>query len=234
MAANGGWEIKDRATGERETLSPDAVIARLVGRPMSTAVAESAPVQKPAGRRSPFSGFERMVAWRYLRSRRKETVISVIASISFVGIMLGVATLIIVHGGHERVSAAERDGQDPWGSTGPIWSCRAESTAPSRIMAKWPAVSKACRACNWRFPADRGPGLRLWPGKCGHGRTCARHQGRGSDAHDERGRKTSSRARWSIFAAGRGHLRVGSRMAERLGAYPGAIRSRPDRARKAT
>jgi len=37
-----------------------------------------------------------MVAWRYLRSRRKETVISVIASISFVGIMLGVATLIVV------------------------------------------------------------------------------------------------------------------------------------------
>ncbi|MGN6471837.1 MAG: ABC transporter permease, partial [Rhizobiaceae bacterium] len=37
-----------------------------------------------------------MVAWRYLRARRKETVISVIASISFLGIMLGVATLIIV------------------------------------------------------------------------------------------------------------------------------------------
>ena len=37
-----------------------------------------------------------MVAWRYLRSKRKETVISVIASISFVGIMLGVATLIVV------------------------------------------------------------------------------------------------------------------------------------------
>ncbi|MFD9896663.1 lipoprotein-releasing ABC transporter permease subunit [Mesorhizobium sp. UC22_110] len=50
---------------------------------------------KPAGA-GPFSGFERMVAWRYLRSRRKETVISVIASISFVGIMLGVATLIVV------------------------------------------------------------------------------------------------------------------------------------------
>ncbi len=44
----------------------------------------------------PFSTFERMVAWRYLRSKRKETVISVIASISFIGIMLGVATLIIV------------------------------------------------------------------------------------------------------------------------------------------
>jgi lipoprotein-releasing system permease protein len=37
-----------------------------------------------------------MVAWRYLRSRRKEAFISVIAGFSFVGIMLGVATLIIV------------------------------------------------------------------------------------------------------------------------------------------
>ena len=44
----------------------------------------------------PFSHFERLVAWRYLRSKRKETVISVIASISFFGIMLGVATLIVV------------------------------------------------------------------------------------------------------------------------------------------
>lgn len=44
----------------------------------------------------PFSLYERMVAWRYLRSRRKDTVISVISMISFTGIMLGVATLIIV------------------------------------------------------------------------------------------------------------------------------------------
>ena len=50
---------------------------------------------KPAGA-GPFSVFECMVAWRYLRSKRKETVISVIASISFLGIMLGVATLIVV------------------------------------------------------------------------------------------------------------------------------------------
>lgn len=51
---------------------------------------------KPASGAGPFSAFERMVAWRYLRSRRKEAFISVIASISFAGIMLGVATLIIV------------------------------------------------------------------------------------------------------------------------------------------
>ncbi|TDW24785.1 lipoprotein-releasing system permease protein [Rhizobium azibense] len=44
----------------------------------------------------PFSAFERLVAWRYLRARRKEAFISVIAGFSFVGIMLGVATLIIV------------------------------------------------------------------------------------------------------------------------------------------
>lgn len=44
----------------------------------------------------PFSYYERLVAWRYLRSRRKETAVSVISAISFIGIMLGVATLIVV------------------------------------------------------------------------------------------------------------------------------------------
>lgn len=44
----------------------------------------------------PFSAFERMMAMRYLRARRKEAFVSVIAIFSFIGIMLGVATLIIV------------------------------------------------------------------------------------------------------------------------------------------
>jgi len=43
-----------------------------------------------------FSAFERMVAMRYLRARRKEGFISVIAGFSLLGIGLGVATLIIV------------------------------------------------------------------------------------------------------------------------------------------
>lgn len=43
-----------------------------------------------------FSPFERMVAWRYLRSKKAEGFVSVIAGFSFTGIMLGVATLIIV------------------------------------------------------------------------------------------------------------------------------------------
>jgi lipoprotein-releasing system permease protein len=43
-----------------------------------------------------FSRFEWMLALRYLRARRQEGFISVIAVFSFLGIMLGVATLIIV------------------------------------------------------------------------------------------------------------------------------------------
>ncbi|HET7849934.1 MAG TPA: lipoprotein-releasing ABC transporter permease subunit [Pseudolabrys sp.] len=50
---------------------------------------------EPNGTR-PFSPFEWMLSLRYLRARRKEGFISVIAGFSFLGIMLGVATLIIV------------------------------------------------------------------------------------------------------------------------------------------
>ncbi|MGB0508237.1 MAG: lipoprotein-releasing ABC transporter permease subunit [Pikeienuella sp.] len=44
----------------------------------------------------PFVGFEWLIAGRYLRARRKERAISAITGFSLVGIMLGVATLIIV------------------------------------------------------------------------------------------------------------------------------------------
>jgi lipoprotein-releasing system permease protein len=43
-----------------------------------------------------FAPFEWMLSLRYLRARRREGFISVIAGFSFLGIMLGVATLIIV------------------------------------------------------------------------------------------------------------------------------------------
>ncbi|MBL8638183.1 MAG: lipoprotein-releasing ABC transporter permease subunit [Alphaproteobacteria bacterium] len=43
-----------------------------------------------------FSAFETMVAFRYLRARKVEGFVSFIAAFSFLGIMLGVATLIIV------------------------------------------------------------------------------------------------------------------------------------------
>src|SRR6266498_3578192 len=44
----------------------------------------------------PFAAYEWMLSLRYLRARRKEGFISIIAGFSFLGIMLGVATLIIV------------------------------------------------------------------------------------------------------------------------------------------
>src|SRR5215472_14490462 len=49
-----------------------------------------------SSRTRPFAPFEWMLSLRYLRSRRKEGFISVIAGFSFLGIMLGVWTLIVV------------------------------------------------------------------------------------------------------------------------------------------
>ena len=43
-----------------------------------------------------FKNFEFLVSWRYLKSKRKDGFISVITWLSLIGIMLGVATLIIV------------------------------------------------------------------------------------------------------------------------------------------
>ena len=75
----------------------------------------------------PFAGFEWMLALRYLRARRREGFISVISFFSFLGIMLGVATLIVVmavfNGFHEELlnkilgfsghAAVFRNDQDP-------------------------------------------------------------------------------------------------------------------------
>ncbi len=43
-----------------------------------------------------FAAFERLLAFRYLRPQRKNAFLSVIAGLSFIGIMLGVAMLIVV------------------------------------------------------------------------------------------------------------------------------------------
>jgi lipoprotein-releasing system permease protein len=52
--------------------------------------------EEPRTGTKPFAPFEWMLAGRYLRTRRREGFVSVIALFSFLGIMLGVATLIIV------------------------------------------------------------------------------------------------------------------------------------------
>jgi lipoprotein-releasing system permease protein len=65
---------------------------------MTEAATIEAPAAGPRGRGSSraFGAFEWLLAMRYLRARRREGFISVIAGFSFLGIMLGVATLIIV------------------------------------------------------------------------------------------------------------------------------------------
>jgi lipoprotein-releasing system permease protein len=50
----------------------------------------------PTSATRPFSAFEWMIALRYLRARRSQGSISVIAGFSFAGIVLGVAALIVV------------------------------------------------------------------------------------------------------------------------------------------
>jgi lipoprotein-releasing system permease protein len=56
------------------------------------------PTASPAaeGGARPFAAFEWMIALRYLRARRSTGFVSVIAGFSFAGIVLGVATLIVV------------------------------------------------------------------------------------------------------------------------------------------
>ena len=73
---NGGAQLLDKLPKKQQEKKP------------------AAPAQRQGT--GPFSSLERMIAWRYLRSRRREAFISVIAGFSFTGIMLGVATLIIV------------------------------------------------------------------------------------------------------------------------------------------
>ena len=63
---------------------------------LADAASKPADVLAAPGATPPFAPFEWMIAKRYLRARRQEGFISVIAGFSFLGIMLGVATLIIV------------------------------------------------------------------------------------------------------------------------------------------
>lgn len=53
-------------------------------------------MQASSGGVKPFAAFEWMIALRYLRARRSAGFVSVIAGFSFLGITLGVATLIVV------------------------------------------------------------------------------------------------------------------------------------------
>jgi lipoprotein-releasing system permease protein len=59
-------------------------------------VSQAATADSTGGRAPPFGFWERMLAGRYLRAKRSEGGVALISMISFIGIMLAVATLIIV------------------------------------------------------------------------------------------------------------------------------------------
>src|SRR5262249_47801560 len=108
--AEGKVEVKKRADGSRELMSEADAGKRLAARRRgAAAVGEGLkrPESYEIGRRGtrsmdeptsthPFAPFEWLLSLRYLRARRQEGFISVNAGFSFLGIMLGVATLIIV------------------------------------------------------------------------------------------------------------------------------------------
>lgn len=90
--------INASAAPEATAGAPRAEASRPIANPPQRR--RSPAPRPPAGRivaqTRPFAGFEWLIAGRYLRARRKEGMISVIAGFSLVGIALGVATLIIV------------------------------------------------------------------------------------------------------------------------------------------
>jgi lipoprotein-releasing system permease protein len=63
---------------------------------MTASALDAAASTEPPAATRPFSAFEWMVAFRYLRARRAHGSVSVIAGFSFAGIVLGVMALIVV------------------------------------------------------------------------------------------------------------------------------------------
>ena len=152
-----------------------------------------------------------MLSLRYLRARRKEGFISVIAGFSFLGIMLGVATLIIVMAvmngfrkelldkilglnGHLLVQPLESPLTD--------WQAVAERISQGRRASGSRRRSSKARRWRPRRSTPRGVlvrGIR------------ARRSRRGSP----RSPTTSSRARSKASTRGRGVV-IGRRLADQL------------------
>ena len=86
--------VRQRATPLAAPETPEAAPETAPEAPVRRGAFVPKPLRE-AGTRA-FAGFEWDIASRYLRARRKEGFISVIAGFSLVGIGLGVATLIIV------------------------------------------------------------------------------------------------------------------------------------------
>jgi lipoprotein-releasing system permease protein len=128
------------------------------------------PVKALGARTRPFIAFEWQIAWRYLRATRKEGGISVIAGYALVGVMLGVATLIVVQavmigfreefterilGANPHVQILAASYEDEWGM-------------PSRLITDYDAVAKRVEAVpgvTRAAPVVRGQVMASSPGR---------------------------------------------------------------------
>ena len=160
-----------------------------------------------------FGTFERMVAFRYLRARRQEGFVSVIAIFSLLGIALGVATLIIVmsvmNGFREDLIGAHPRAQRP----PRLLRGRCDDERFRRDRGQ---SSHGARGCQ-RDAAGRGPG-----DGDGH-RSGGRRRGARHPPDDIRARKLIADhiVAGSLADFADDDIAIGDRLARRLGATVG-------------
>ena len=149
-------------------------------------------------RTAPFAPFEWLLSGRYLRARRKEGFISVIAGFSFLGIMLGVATLIIVMA---VMNGFRKELLDKiLGLNGHILVQPLESP-----LTDWKDVAdRISQVQGIRLAAPVVDGQALASSRVQRlGRAGARHARRRTSTTSPRSPRTSSRARWKVLTRGR-------------------------------
>jgi lipoprotein-releasing system permease protein len=90
----------------------------------------------------PFAAFEWLIAWRYLRAKRREGGVSVIAWYALIGVMLGVATLIVVQA--VMIGFREEFTDRILGTSAHVTVYYAPGTgeAPSRLIADYDALAE--------------------------------------------------------------------------------------------
>ena len=130
-----------------------------------------APPPRAARGAPPFARFEWMIALRYLRARRRERAVSAIAGFSLVGIMLGVATLIIVMAvmnGFRAELVKRILGVNAHVTVTPLDLADLDPMAAARRIAAIPGVTRAAPMVEGQVMAS-GPGgasgvlLRAYP-----------------------------------------------------------------------
>jgi lipoprotein-releasing system permease protein len=146
-----------------------------------------------------FAAFEWMLASRYLRTRRREGFVSVIAGFSFIGIMLGVATLIIVlsvMNGFRKELLDKIVGINGHIFIAPIEKPLTDYAELSSRIAKVAGVRRA-------IPMVEGPGLRLLAVQ--RSRACSCRGVRGEDMPKIDACREHRQGTWRTSTSGASH-----------------------------